>query len=48
MKMLTKPKKQACCAGARTSSAPRSGAGEGESAAQCCAKSSRLVTGCHD
>lgn len=33
MKMLTKPKKAACC---------------GESAAQCCAKSSRLVTGCHD
>jgi hypothetical protein len=32
MKMLTKPKKAACC----------------ESAAQCCAKSSRLVTGCHD
>ncbi len=47
MKMLTKPKKPACCAsGARIAVAPRSGAAE--SAAQCCAKSSRLVSGCHD
>ena len=34
MKLLTKPKKQGCCAPEKT--------------AQCCAKSSRLVTGCHD
>jgi hypothetical protein len=48
MKMLTKPKKPACCASPRITTAPPSGAGERESAAQCCAKSSRLVTGCHD
>jgi hypothetical protein len=48
MKMLTKPKQACCAASPRDSAAPRSGAGEGESAAQCCAKSSRLVTGCHD
>jgi hypothetical protein len=34
MKLLTKPKKKACC--------------KPEAAAQCCAKSSRLVSGCHD
>jgi hypothetical protein len=33
MKLLTKPKKKACCT---------------EQVAQCCAKASRLVSGCHD
>ncbi len=34
MKLLTKPKKKACCTT--------------EATAQCCAKASRLVSGCHD
>jgi hypothetical protein len=46
MKMLTKPKKACCGADPRTAAAPPGGTGE--TAAQCCAKSSRLVTGCHD
>jgi hypothetical protein len=37
MKLLTRPKKK-CCASPRKS----------EKAAQCCAKASRLIMGCHD
>ncbi len=36
VKLLTRPKPAACCA-------PKP-----EAAAQCCAKASRLVAGCHD
>jgi hypothetical protein len=40
MKKLTKPKKN-CCQAAKTKAKP-------EKTAQCCAKASRLVAGCHD
>jgi hypothetical protein len=44
MKKLTKPKsKPNCCSAAKTKSAPTP-----EKTAQCCAKASRLVAGCHD
>ncbi|HEY3355524.1 MAG TPA: hypothetical protein VGQ83_19900 [Polyangia bacterium] len=36
VKLLTRPKQTACCS-------PKP-----EAAAQCCAKASRLVAGCHD
>jgi len=41
MKKLTKPKKtsKTCCQAAKP---------KPEKAAQCCAKASRLVAGCHD
>ena len=50
MKMLTKAKKACCESGTRGEAAVRirGPAGAPEAAAQCCAKSSRLVTGCHD
>jgi hypothetical protein len=38
VKLLTRPKKTKAC-----SCAPKS-----ETSAQCCAKASRLVAGCHD
>ena len=47
MKMLTKPK-QACCELSPRGEAALRPLAAAESAAQCCAKSSRLVTGCHD
>jgi hypothetical protein len=36
LKLLTRPRRATCCA-------PKP-----EAAAQCCAKASRLVAGCHD
>jgi hypothetical protein len=44
MKKLTQPKsKPNCCSAAKAKPTPTP-----EKAAQCCAKASRLVAGCHD